>query len=129
MTAYGSYGKDLGFDAAAAIMKYRFVKLSGNPEEVTPVTGVADNPVGVAQFSVTLAEIANGKGASVRVDGVSEIEVTVAVNEGDLAGLNADGTCSIAATGDRIVGQYLTSTAGAGRASLAIDVERGAVAA
>lgn len=129
MTAYGSYGKDLGFDAAAAIEKFRFVKLSGAPETVTPVTGVADQPVGVAQFSVTAAEILKGKGASVRVSGVSEVEVTVAVNEGDLAGLNADGTCSIAAAGDRIVGQYLTATAGAGRASLMLDVERGAVAA
>lgn len=129
MTAYGSYGKDLGFDVSAAITKFRFVKLTGAVETVGPVTGVADNPIGVAQFSVTAAEILKGKGASVRVSGVTEVEVTVAVNEGDLAGLNADGTCSIANTGDRIVGQYVTPTAGAGRASLNIDIERGAVAA
>lgn len=129
MTAYGSYGKQLGFDASAALTKFRFVKLTGAPETVGPVTAITDQPIGVVQFSITAAELLKGKGASVLVDGVTEVEVNEAVDEGQRAGLGSDGRVGVAAAGERLVGIFLTAAPSGGRASLQIQIEHGALAA
>jgi hypothetical protein len=41
-----------GFIAAAAVTKGRAVKMTTNPEEVTPVTAVTDKVIGIAVFDV-----------------------------------------------------------------------------
>lgn len=124
MTAFSKYGRADGYDAAAALTKYRFVKLSGTDEEVTPVTAKTDVVVGVAQFDVSAAEILKGKGATVLAEGISEVEVAVGatINSGDLAGLTANGTIRTAASGDRVVGTCLLDAAAGERTSVALAV-------
>ncbi len=90
MAAGGNFVLDKGYDAAAAITKFRFVKFSAN-QTVTPVTAISDVPAGVAQFGVTSAEIIQGKGASVRLIGISEVEASAAIAVGQRVEMLADG--------------------------------------
>lgn len=105
--ATGNFILDKGYNAAAAITKFRAVKYSA-AEEVTPVTAIGDAIAGFAQFSVTADELAAGKGASVRLDGITEAEVGVAaaIDVGDEVTMEADGRVGplVAASGKRIVG-------------------------
>lgn len=121
--ASGNFVLDKGYDAAAALTIYRFVKLTSTPA-ATPVTGITDNPIGVVQFGVTAGEITSGKGASVRLIGISEVEAAGAISPGDMVQLEADGRVStvVGASGKRIVGHCTDKgAAGAGgRASVLI---------
>jgi hypothetical protein len=103
--AYGNFDLDKGYNAAAAITKFRAVKFSA-AETVTPVTAIADRPIGWAQFTVTTADLARGKGASVRVDGITEAEAAGAIAVGVQCQLETDGRVSAAvgASGKRLVG-------------------------
>lgn len=113
----GNFVLDKGYDAAAALTKFRFVKFSAE-ETVTPITAKTDIVAGVAQYGVTAPEIAKGKGASVRVMGASEIEAGATCTVGATAGLMADGTVRDAVTGDRVVGMFRSGAATGGRASI-----------
>ncbi len=116
--ATGNFVLDKGYNAAAAITKFRAVKFSAE-ETVTPVTAITDVPIGVSQFAVSAGEIALGKGASVRVLGITEIEVSAAVTVGALCGMTTDGRGKTAATGERVLGMFTQGAANAGdRASL-----------
>jgi hypothetical protein len=120
MAAWGNFVLDKGFDAAAALTIYRAVKMSAE-ETVTPVTAITDVPIGVAQFGVTSGEILKGKGASVRVLGVTEWEASAALTVGThfLVTITTDGRCKPAATGERVVGVLVKGASGAGaRASV-----------
>lgn len=101
--ATGNFLQDKGYDAAAAITKFRAVKFSG-PETVTPVTAVTDVVIGIEQFGVSSAEIAKGKGASVRRMGASEMEANDTLAEGDLVAIDNVGRAVAAATGSRVIG-------------------------
>jgi hypothetical protein len=114
MPATGNFVLDKGFDAAAAITKFRAVKLSAD-ETVTPVTAITDRSIGVEQFGVSAAEILKGKGASVRLMGITEMEVSANVAVGDLVSAGTDGRAKTAATGERVIGECVKgTTAGAG---------------
>ena len=105
--ATGNFVLEKGFNAAAAITKFYAVKMSGNAEEVTPVTANTDDIVGFAQFGVTAAEILKGKGSSVRMIGITEAVATGAIDEGQWVQLEADGRVSalVNASGKTIVGK------------------------
>lgn len=120
MPATGNFILDKGYDAEAAITKFRAVKLGTAAESVTPITAQGEDGVGVAQFGVTTAEIAKGKGASVRHQGITEWETNAAVTKGVDVTVAADGRCEPAATGDRVWGKALQAASGAG---LRISVE------
>lgn len=114
--ATGNFVLDKGFRAAAAITKFRCVKLSA-AETVTPVTAVGDVPIGVAQFSVTAGEILRGKGCPTRLMGLTELEVDGAISVGQVIGMASDGRGASAAPTTavtRIVGIALTASANAG---------------
>lgn len=113
MPATGNYIMDKGYDAAAAITKFRAVKFSAE-ETVTPVTAATDVIAGVAQVGVTAGELARGKGVSVRRMGATEMECSAAIAVGALVGMAADGRCKTAATGERVIGVCDEATAGAG---------------
>jgi Uncharacterized conserved protein (DUF2190) len=129
--AWGNFILDKGFDLApgGAVTKFRAVKLTGNTEEVSAVTANTDLIIGFAQFGVTTAEQARGKGASVRVIGVSEAEATGAIAIGALVTLEADGRVSnyVAASGKRIVGRCVgsPSTNAGDRIALLVNVHGG----
>ena len=120
--ATGNFVLDKGYAAVAAVTKYRAVKMSAE-ETVTPVTAKTDVVIGVAQYDVASGEITKGKLASVRVMGATEFETNGVCTVGGLAGLNADGTCHDAVTGDRVIGIFRQGASGAGnRASVQLGL-------
>jgi hypothetical protein len=120
--ATGNFVLDKGYDAAAALTIYRAVKFSAE-ETVTPVTGIADVACGVAQFGVTAPEITKGKGASVRVAGISEMEASAAITVGALVAITANGRAAAASTGARIIGVCTQGAGAAGeRCSVALVI-------
>lgn len=120
MPAYGNFVLDKGYDAAAALTKFRAVKMSAE-ETVTPITAITDQPIGVEQFGVSALEITKGKGASVRLAGITEMECSAAIAVGASVSIAADGRAKTAATGERVIGQCLKGTANPGeRAAVAL---------
>lgn len=102
-----------GFDAAAAVTKRRFVKLSA-VDQVTPVTAASDLVVGVSRYDCTAADIVRGKGVAVDMIGIAEVECSAAITFGNLVGISANGRAAAAGAGVRTVGMALTTTANAG---------------
>jgi hypothetical protein len=101
----------LGFNAAAAITQYTAVKMS-DADTVTPVTAEGDVIIGVSQFGVSAAEITRGKGASVRVGGISLMVVgTGGVTVGTLGVSDATGKVVASNTGARPLGLVLATGA------------------
>lgn len=93
-----------GFNADAAIVKNRAVKKGTAAESVTPVTAASDVVLGVSAFDCTAAEILKGKGASVQMMGVVEMEASVALAVGALVGISANGRAAAAGAGVRTIG-------------------------
>lgn len=120
--AWGNFILDTGLDAAAAITKFRAVKLTA-AQTVGPVTAITDVILGFEQFGVTAGEITKGKGASVRVMGVTEAEASGAIAVGALCSLETDGRVKTAATGGRVVGQCVghPATTAGDRISLLVN--------
>jgi hypothetical protein len=111
--AWGNFILDSGFDVTAAVTKFRCVKLTA-AEIVGAVSGIADLPIGVAQYSVATAEVAKGKLASVRLMGVTEAEAAGAIAVGVRCQMEADGRVSaeVGASGKRLVGICVGHPAG-----------------
>src|SRR4051812_34492265 len=113
--AWGNFILDKGFDipAGGAVTKFRAMKLTANSEEASAVTAITDLIIGFAQFGVTVSEQARGKGASVRVIGVTEAEAAGAIAVGAYVTLEADGRVSnyVAASGKRMIGKCVGSPA------------------
>lgn len=103
--ATGNFVLDKGYRVAAGqvITKFRAVKLSA-PETVTPVTAITDQIVGVAQFSVSAAELLRGKGTNVRTMGQTEMEAAAAIAVNAPVTINASGQAVGATTGARVIG-------------------------
>jgi hypothetical protein len=108
-----NYIQDKGYNAAAALVKFRAVKFSA-PETVTPVTADTDVIAGVVQHDVTAEEITLGKGASICVEGDTLMEATGAITEGALVTVSANGRATSAASGDRVIGTCIEPAGGAG---------------
>lgn len=109
-----NYLQDKGYNAAAALTKFRAVKFSA-AETVTPVTGITDVIAGVVQHDVTAAEILKGKGASVAVDGDTMMECAGNIAIGARVCLNSDGRAVTFGAGNRIIGHCVEANAdGAG---------------
>lgn len=122
MPAWGNFGLDKGFKAAAAITKFRAVKGTGTDGEVTPVTAGTDIVLGVAQYSVSAGELAKKKDASVRMNGISEMECAGTIQQGALVIINASGQALTGAAGQRVVGVALADGASGTRIPVALVV-------
>lgn len=111
--AWGNFVLDKGFLATGALTKYRCVKAAATTEQVSPIAAITDDIFGVAQFGITAAELLQGKDASIRLMGVSEVEAAGAILYGRWCTLEADGRVSqlVAASGKKIVGKCLGSPA------------------
>lgn len=99
-----------GFDAAAAITKRRAVKFSA-VDVVTPVTAATDIPCGVARYDCTAADILRGKGCTVDMMGIVEMEASVALAVGVLAGISANGRAAASGAGIRTIGMVVGAPA------------------
>ena len=113
-SATANYIQDKGYNAAAALTKFRAVKFSA-AETVTPVTAITDVVSGVVQHDVTAAEILRGKGASIRTEGDTVWEASAAITIGQLATIAADGRVKPLAAGERKVGWCVEGATGAGK--------------
>ena len=105
-----NYIQDKGYNAAAALTKFRAVKFSA-AETVTPVTAVTDAIAGVVQHDVTSGEITRGKGASVRVEGDTIMECAGNISIGALVCINGSGQAITATSGDRVIGTCVEANA------------------
>lgn len=124
MPAYGNFtGRDKGYDAEAAITKFRAVKGGATAEGVTAVTAATDVIRGVAQFGVTAAEILRGKGATVRMDGITEWEAGAAIAKDAALTIDAVGRCVTAAAGNDVWGYALQAASGSG-VRIAVNMTR-----
>jgi hypothetical protein len=130
--AYGNFVLDKGYNAAAALTKFRAVKWSGT-EAVTPVTAIGDAIAGFAQFSVSSGEILKGKGASIRQQGITEAEASAAIAVGALCEIVSDGRVrtATASSAARAVGRCVghAATNAGDRIALEIDISGGLVGA
>jgi len=106
--------QDKGYDAAAAITKFRAVKFSAE-ETVTPVTAAADIVAGVAQTDVSAGDITHGKGCVVAVEGDTEWECSEALAVGTRVAIGNDGTCNAAGAAEKIHGWVVEPTTATGQ--------------
>jgi Uncharacterized conserved protein (DUF2190) len=111
--AWGNFVLDKGFLATAPLTRFRLVKAGAATEQVSPIVVITDDVFGVAQFGITAAELLDGKDASIRVIGVSEVEASGAILYGRWCTLDADGRVSqlVAASGKKIVGKCMGNPA------------------
>ena len=116
-----------GYDAATTIVKFTGVKFSADGV-VTPVTASTDVCVGIAQFGVTIAEIAKGKGATVAISGISELECSEQVVAGSIVALGTDAKGKVADPGDVILG-VATEGASANLTRCSVKLDFGYLAA
>lgn len=114
MPPFGQAGLDKGYDAETAISIRRAVKKGATAEGVTAITGAGDKACGVSLFGVTLAEVARGKGASVRRTGIAEWEAGAAVAKDVAVSIDATGRCILAVSGARVYGTTEQAAAAAG---------------
>jgi hypothetical protein len=108
-----NYLQDKGYNAAAALTKFRAVKFSA-AETVTPVTAITDTVAGVVQHDVTSGEILKGKGASIAVEGDTIMEAAGAIVIGVQVCIAADGRALTRTSGNRIIGHCVEAASGAG---------------
>lgn len=108
-----NYLQDKGYNAAAALTKFRAVKFSA-AETVTPVTAITDVVAGVVQHDVTAGEITRGKGASIAVKGDTIMEAGGAITIGARVCIDASGRAVTLTTGNRIIGRCIEAASGSG---------------
>jgi hypothetical protein len=113
-----------GYDAGAAITKKRFVKLTG-AQQVSQCSVAGENAIGVAMFSVSTAEIAKGKGASVLEAGRAIVEAGAAVAVGAKVTTDNQGRAVTAVATNHVLGICEKASANAGEE---ITVRLGAAA-
>lgn len=116
-----------GRNAVLAITKKRFVKedpaaLDG--ETVKPCDTLGEKPYGVALFSVSLAEIAKGKGASVLTSGRAIVEAAEALAVGTLVTTDANGMAKTAVAGNWIAGMVDEPASGINQ-ECSVDLSKG----
>jgi hypothetical protein len=104
-----------GYNAAAALTKYRAVKFSA-AETVTPVTAATDVACGVVQNTIAANDITvRGVGAQTRVMGASLMEAAGIITIGALVTINASGQAKAGAAGERVIGMCVEAASGAGK--------------
>lgn len=117
MPAYGNFVRDKGYDldAGQTLTKYRAVKEGTDPESVTPITIQGEDGLGVVQFGVTAAELLQGKGASVREEGITEWEAGAAVARSQYVTVDTAGRCIPASAGEVVWGRARQAASGSGK--------------
>lgn len=110
--ATGNFLLDKGYDADAAIVKFRAVKIGAAAESVQACSVLGETGLGISQFDVTTADLTRGKGASVRRQGATEWEVGGAITRGQHVTTDASGKCVVAAVGEVVWGEAESSSDG-----------------
>lgn len=103
-----------GYDAAAAITKKRFVKLTGE-QQVSQCSVAGEMAIGVSLFSVSVAEIAKGKGASVLEEGRAIVEAGAVLAVGNKISTDNQGRAKVAVATEHVLGICEKGASGAGK--------------
>ena len=107
--------QDKGYDVSAAVTEFRAVKWIAE-ETVGPVTAALDFVAGVAQESVSAAEILKGKGCPIAVEGDTEWECSEAIAVGQPVSIGTDGRCQVGTTAaERVHGHCVEPTTASGQ--------------
>jgi len=104
---------ELPYQASGAIVKYRFVALSGD-QTVAAIAAVTTRTIGVAQVSIDATEATNGKATAVQVLGVAWVEAAAAITRGVPVGPSANGRAQTAVATQFPCGIALKAAANAG---------------
>lgn len=126
MPATQNFTMGKGKNAGGAITKKRFVKLdttAADGETVIQCSVAGEAAYGVSLFSVSVAEIAKDKGASVLTDGRAIVEASEAIAVGDPVATTNDGRAKIATTGNHVLGMC-DEPAGASGNECSVDLSK-----
>lgn len=104
---------DLPYQASAALVKNRFVKLSAD-QTVAPCAAITDKTIGVNPVDVSASEATAGKAVAVHVLGVAWVEAAAAISRGDSIGPSVNGRAQTAVTTQFPCGVALKAAAAAG---------------
>lgn len=109
MAEGGNVTLGLGFDASGVIVQYAAVKLL-DAMTVQAVAAEGDLWIGIAQVPVSAAEILQGKGAQVAMEGISLVKVgTGGVTFGTIVVSDGAGLAVATNTGGRPLGIALVT--------------------
>lgn len=117
MPTTANIGAAKGKNASGAITKKRFVKLdtaAADGETVKQCDAVGEQAYGVALFSVSVAEIAKGKGCSVITGGRAVVEAGAALPIGTQVSCDASGRAIVAIATHQVLGMVDEPAAGIG---------------
>ena len=115
MPAYSNVKFAKGYNAAGVMTKHRFAVLTSNPEEANQAGASNVVILGVNLFDVSTTDISRGRGCSIQIDGIAEMEAGGAIARGAEVMSDSQGRAVTAATtGNRAVGVALEAVSGAG---------------
>lgn len=115
MAAYSNVLFAKGYDAAGAMTKHRFAVATSNTEEANQAGASNVAILGVNLFDVTTTDISKGRGCSIQIAGIAEMEAGGAIARGAEVMSDSQGRAVTAATtGNRAVGIALEAVSGAG---------------
>jgi hypothetical protein len=118
MPATFNHGLVKGRNASGPITKKRFVvrdTAAADGETVKQASSATgDTLAGISIFSVSLAEIAHGKGCSVVMSGRAVVTASETLAVGDIVTADAEGKAAVATTGDWVGGVVDEPAANAG---------------
>lgn len=106
---YKNFVLDKGYDCAAAVVKFRMVKMTA-AQTVSPISAAADLPFGITQETVSAGDITKGKGAPVAIAGISEFEADAACAVGQELVVGASGNGTLAPKGTASAGTVVVGT-------------------
>lgn len=101
------------YKATTAIVKHRFVKLSGD-ESVAAITGVTDKALGVSHSDVSAAEFPLAKAQAIAMLGIAYVEAAAAITAMDFVAPSANGRAQTAVATQFAAGVALRAAGAAG---------------
>jgi Uncharacterized conserved protein (DUF2190) len=104
---------DYPYQASAALVRNRFVKISGN-QTVAPVAAVTDAAIGVNSVDVSTTEATSGKTVDVHILGVAFVEAAAAITIGAFVAPSANGQAQTAVSTQFGMGVALKAATNAG---------------
>ncbi len=115
MAAYSNVLFAKGYNAVAPMTKHRFAVLTANSEEAAQAAASNVVVIGVNLFDVAALDVTHGRGCSIQMAGIAELEAGAAIARGALVMSDSSGRAITGATaGNYVVGIALEACSGVG---------------